>query len=221
MRYPGGKGKCFQQLINLMPPHNTYIESHLGGGAVFRNKEPAMHNIGIDKDPSVINYWLSQNISSSQFINDDAFRFLSDYKFTGNEFIYSDPPYLPETRRRNRVYKHDYSPKEHSILLNLALHIPCMMMISGYDSELYNDTLCNWQKITFNAKTHQGTKTECVWLNFKSSDKLHDPRYLGDTYRERQTIKRRQERLQIRIQKMPPIERHALIKWLHESYGER
>ncbi len=52
MSYPGGKGKCYQRLINLMPPHETYIESHLGGGAVLRNKRPAKANIGIDADVS-------------------------------------------------------------------------------------------------------------------------------------------------------------------------
>ena len=41
MKYLGGKGQTFQKLINLMPPHDVYIETHLGGGAVIRNKKPA------------------------------------------------------------------------------------------------------------------------------------------------------------------------------------
>ena len=57
MRYPGGKGKCFQRLINLMPEHATYIETHLGGGAVMRHKRPAQRNIGIDVDAQVIDAW--------------------------------------------------------------------------------------------------------------------------------------------------------------------
>ena len=36
MRYPGGKGKCYQHIINLMPMHDTYIETHLGGGEPYR-----------------------------------------------------------------------------------------------------------------------------------------------------------------------------------------
>ena len=31
MNYPGGKGGVYQRLINLMPPHEVYIETHLGG----------------------------------------------------------------------------------------------------------------------------------------------------------------------------------------------
>lgn len=57
--YPGGKGEngVFQRLINLMPPHEVYIETHLGGGAVMRNKRPARRNIGIEIDPEVIKLW--------------------------------------------------------------------------------------------------------------------------------------------------------------------
>ena len=40
-------GLC-QPLIALMPPHGTYIETHLGGGAIMKRKPPALRNIGID-----------------------------------------------------------------------------------------------------------------------------------------------------------------------------
>jgi len=42
-------GLC-QPLIAMMPPHDTYIESHLGGGAIMKRKAPAQRNIGIDRD---------------------------------------------------------------------------------------------------------------------------------------------------------------------------
>jgi DNA adenine methylase len=39
-----------QPIISMMPPHNTYIETHLGGGAIMKRKPPALNNIGIDLD---------------------------------------------------------------------------------------------------------------------------------------------------------------------------
>lgn len=54
MTYPGGKGTAYQKLINLMPPHACYIETHYGGGAVMRHKRPAADNIAIDINPDVI-----------------------------------------------------------------------------------------------------------------------------------------------------------------------
>jgi hypothetical protein len=54
MPYPGGKGNCYQHIINQMPPHDTYIETHLGGGSVMAKKRPARLNIGIEIDPDVL-----------------------------------------------------------------------------------------------------------------------------------------------------------------------
>jgi site-specific DNA-adenine methylase len=36
-RYPGGKGGAgvYQTIINNIPPHDTYIETHLGGGNIL------------------------------------------------------------------------------------------------------------------------------------------------------------------------------------------
>lgn len=61
MTYPGGKSGAgvYQTLINLMPPHEIYIEPFLGAGAVMRMKRPAKMNIGIDIDPKVIRAWQS------------------------------------------------------------------------------------------------------------------------------------------------------------------
>jgi len=48
--YPGGKNGAgvYQKIINLMPPHDVYIEPFLGGGAVMRLKRPADQSFGID-----------------------------------------------------------------------------------------------------------------------------------------------------------------------------
>jgi DNA adenine methylase len=50
--YFGSKATCglCQPIISMMPPHNTYIETHLGGGAIMKRKPPALNNIGIDLD---------------------------------------------------------------------------------------------------------------------------------------------------------------------------
>jgi site-specific DNA-adenine methylase len=61
MRYPGGKGGAgvYQTIINNIPPHDTYIETHLGGGCRFqkataRNVRSPLHSplAGQRKGPS-------------------------------------------------------------------------------------------------------------------------------------------------------------------------
>lgn len=218
MKYSGGKGKCYQRLINLMPKHHTYIEPYLGGGAVLRNKLPAQRNIGIDIDPNVISKWETDHQGIAEFINTDAIDFLNTFKFDGQELVYLDPPYLPSTRRRSKVYRYDYSEQDHIELLRTVVTLPAMVMISGYGSNLYDSVLSSWNKVTFQAKTHVDVREECVWLNFEQPKLLHDSRHLGDSFRERQTINRKRTRIHDRITKMSPHERNDLILWINETF---
>ncbi|EGH27962.1 DNA methylase [Pseudomonas syringae pv. syringae] len=219
MRYPGGKGKCYQRLINLMPPHQTYIESHLGGGAVMRHKKAAQRNIGLDLDATVIERWHTEEAGACELHHVDAVTFLQAFAFTGDELVYVDPPYVPQTRRRAKVYRCDYTEEDHVRLLNCLVILPCNVMISGYDSELYNQELAGWRKVSFPAKTHVDVREEVVWMNYEPANRLHDTRYLGETFRDRQTIQRRQARLRSRIDSMSELERHELLQWMQENYG--
>lgn len=218
MTYPGGKGKCFQQLINLMPPHDTYIETHLGSGAVLKHKRPALKNIGIDLDPEIIHSWKTKISDNYEFINTDAFDFLASYSFNGKELIYCDPPYVLSTRKRQKIYKYEYSDEQHEKLLNLLCTIPCMVMISGYISELYEQKLTNWRKEKFLAKTHTDVREEYVWLNFSAPTILHDASFLGGNFRERYTIKKRHSRLIHKFDSMSPIERNHVLEILNKKY---
>ncbi len=219
MKYPGGKGKCYQRLINLMPPHHTYIESHLGAGAVMRNKKPAIRNIGIDLDPAVHGAWSDQVQDRLELVQGDAASYLSSFPYHGNELIYADPPYLSQTRRRSKIYRFEYDQAQHESLLLTLSSVPCKVMISGYDSELYNEVLHGWRKVTFMAKTHVDLREECLWMNYAAPEELHDSRYLGDTFRERQTIARRQARLRDRVSAMDPLERSDFMRWISQTYG--
>jgi len=212
--YPGGKGKSFQHIINLLPPHGTYIETHLGGGAVLRQKRPADTSIGIDLDERVIQWWRYSHPAMATFICADAVEFLRSYSFSGNELIYCDPPYLPQTRRRLRVYKYDYSEADHVRLLAVLRSVPCSVVVSAYPSLLYESELRDWNCVYFQAKTHNGVREEKLWFNFPIPDKLHDSRYLGGNFRERQNIKRRMDRLQGKLARLTRVEQHEVVSWL-------
>ncbi len=221
MRYPGGKGKCFQHIINLMPPHRVYIETHLGGGSVLRNKRPAEKSIAVEVDPGVIQAWQADvAVFGLELVHGRAEDFLAAYPFAGDELLYVDPPYHPSTRRRSRVYAHDYTDPDHQSLLQLLLGLPCKVMLSGYACELYDRTLAGWHRHDFQAKTHRGIRTESLWLNFNPPRALHDARYLGGDFREREVTRRRLTRLQDRLTRMSDMERAAITRWLHEQWPE-
>lgn len=218
MHYPGGKGKTFQHIINAMPPHRVYIETHLGGGAVMRHKLPAARNIGIDADPKALTAWPVQQTPHVELIHGRAEEFLTQYKFRGDELVYSDPPYHPQTRKQARVYHKDYSVADHERLISILRTLPCMVIVSGYENGLYNSALDGWRTHTFRAKTHTDVREETLWLNFDPPQTLHDTRYLGHNFRERQTTKRRMQRLQEKVIRMDPLERAAFSQWLHNAY---
>jgi site-specific DNA-adenine methylase len=220
VRYPGGKGKCFQQIINLLPPHQVYIEPFLGGGAVLRNKLPAERSIGIDRDSAVIENWRRNFPELADYRIGDAFEFFRSQTWTGGELVYCDPPYLPSSRKRSSVYRHDLSESDHIRLVELLVTLPCQIVLSGYRSALYDKLLRGWGYLEFSAKAQDGIRVECVWFNYEAPKKLHDGRYIGSTFRERQNVQRRLGRLQNRIHKISKNEQHILADWLCAQLGQ-
>lgn len=220
MHCPGGKGGLYRQLINLMPPHDTYIETHLGAGAVLRNKVAAHKSIGIDIDPRVIEQWDSLDLPGTEIIEGDALVFLRGFAFTGRELVYCDPPYLPSTRRRQRIYRYDYTEACHEALLSSLVKIPTMVMISGYDSGLYGDYLSTWNRVDLRTGSHGMARNEVVWMNFQPPEVPHDKRFIGCDFREREQIRRRHSRLARKVEALRPAERALLLGWIKERFAE-
>ena len=223
MAYPGGKNGAgvFQILINLIPPHQTYIETHLGGGAIMKNKRPARKSIGIDIDPDVVAMWQSEAQGRQDLIviKGDAVVFLQEYDFQGSEFVYCDPPYMMETRKSGQLYSFEYNTEQHIDLLQTIASLPCHVMISGYWSELYYSHLKGWSVRNFEVQTRGGSPaTEYVWFNYSEPVALHDYTFLGSNFRERERIKRKKQRWVNRLVKMPLLERRALLNAIKEVF---
>ena len=187
----------------------------------MRHKKPATMNIGIDADADVLASWSALTKTNLSLVHARAEDFLSAYAFTGRELLYVDPPYFPDTRRRAKVYRCDYDIEDHVRLLKLLVSLPCMVLISGYENDLYAETLNGWTKHTFQAKTHVDVREETLWFNYDAPIHLHDNRYLGSNFRHRQNSKRRLERLKEKVEEMDPCERAAFASWLHEVYPHR
>ena len=215
--YPGGKNGAgvYQTIINHIPPHETYIEPFVGGGAVLRHIRPAASSIAIDSDASVI-----KNLSlrtKAELICGDGLKFLAHRKWTGREFVYCDPPYLMKTRKSQRpIYRQEWDTADHMWFLELVLRLPCNIAISGYASDLYNEALAGWNTITFTAQTRRGPVTETLWFNYPVPTALHDCRYLGADFRQRERIKRKADRWATKYAAMPDLEAQAVLSAMIE-----
>jgi DNA adenine methylase len=225
--YPGGKAGdgVYQKIINLMPPHRVYVEPFLGGGAIMRLKKPAACSIGIDADADVVQMWQAWTATPNlTVLQGNALDWLADGGNVADgdsTMIYCDPPYLLDTRKQHRlIYRCELSDADHVRLLSILRGLPCMVMISGYWSELYASTLHDWRSVSFQARTRGGSMaTEWVWMNFPEPLELHDYRYLGDDFRARERIKRKTARWKRRLSGMPVLERHAMMNAIVQLRG--
>lgn len=216
MGYPGGKAGAgvYQRIINEIPPHEVYIEAFAGGAAVAARKRRAARTVLVDKHAPALAPWLGE--PGVEAVHGCAIDFLASYgAWTGREFVYCDPPYVRAARRTRRDrYAHELDDAQHERLLEVLARLPCMVAVSGYWSDLYARRLAGWRLVEFEAMTRGGMATECLWLNYPAPAALHDYRYLGEDYIDRQRIKRKVERWSGKLAGLDPLERLAIVSAL-------
>jgi DNA adenine methylase len=101
-----------------------------------------------------------------QIENRNVFELIPKYS-RENVLMYLDPPYLLETRKNKKAYKHEMSFDEHEELLKLITQSKAKIVISGYMNDLYSKYLSGWRLETTTNKDQAGNrKTECIWINY-------------------------------------------------------
>lgn len=80
---------------------------------------------------------------------------------------YCDPPYLPSVRDRTKHdYAHEMDQDGHVELLSFLQTLRGMVIISGYQSEMYNSMLSGWEKVFIETFADSAKpRTEVLWLS--------------------------------------------------------
>lgn len=219
MSYPGGKGGAgvAQIIINQQPPHRFYVEPFLGFGTIMRIKRPATLSLGLDRDPIAVEQFTAfafESLPGAIAWCQDGIEWLEDrgHSKDRDTLVYCDPPYLIETRRSsNPIYRCELDEARHRRFLAAVLALDCMVQISGYWSSLYAQMLEGWRLIRFQSMTRGGPAEECLWMNYPEPKALHDYRFLGRNFRQRERIRRKTLRWTTRIAALPDLERLALF----------
>lgn len=85
-----------------------------------------------------------------------------------NVLLYLDPPYMVGTRHGKQYRCEMFDRESHAELLEVAKAHRGPVLISGHDSELYNDMLQNWHREeTISYSQICSKKREMLWMNFE------------------------------------------------------
>lgn len=109
----------------------------------------------------------AERLRGVQIENRPAIELIARFNYP-NVLIYADPPYLIQTRNSCRKqYRHEMTEKEHVQLIEALLAHRGPVLLSGYESELYNDMLRGWHKEHTTSIAQTATKRkEVLWMNF-------------------------------------------------------
>ena len=98
-----------------------------------------------------------------------------------NVLVCLDPPYVLSTRY-GRQYRYEMDDKGHNELLDVVLAHKGPVIISGYESKLYNDRLQGWHKEEATCYSQTcSKKREVLWMNFEPEQQLWMDEVLGYT----------------------------------------
>jgi DNA adenine methylase len=94
-----------------------------------------------------------------------------------------DPPYMHETRYMQSsgrgCYKHEMSDQDHVELLDTLQSLKGMVIVTGYETDLYNQSLHDWQVNKTEARISSGRgtdlRTEVLWMNPACTQALELP----------------------------------------------
>lgn len=124
---------------------------------------------------------VAERLRKVQIENRPAAELINAYN-NEDTFMYLDPPYVFETRtksNRGRQYNHEMSDSEHEQLLKTIVSSRAKVMISGYDSDMYNDYLHTWYKRSFNSCCSGGSRRrEVIWMNYEDNRQMTLDEYM-------------------------------------------
>mgnify|MGYP000656516734 FL=1 len=116
---------------------------------------------------------IAERLRMVQIENRPALEVIERFNYS-NVFMSIDPPYMLHTRT-GKQYNYEMTDSDHEELLKMLLQSKAKIMLSGYESDMYNDYLAGWGKKQFSSYAEHGKpRTETVWINY-----MHDAQQMS------------------------------------------
>lgn len=97
----------------------------------------------------------------------DALRLIERYN-TPEALIYIDPPYVRSSRKSGALYRFEMDDEQHMQLLEIITKSQALIVISGYQNELYERYLKDWKTdSTMSQTTSTEMAKETIWMNYE------------------------------------------------------
>lgn len=122
------------------------------------------------KTPEVILH-AAERLRGVQIEHRPAVELIERFNFP-NVLIYADPPYILGTRY-GKQYRHEMSDKDHCDLLDVLKAHKGPVLLSGYESRLYQENLQGWRCEERLAVAQTASRRrEILWMNFEPETQI-------------------------------------------------
>jgi DNA adenine methylase len=170
------------------------IRSFMGFGSNGHNRATGFRSNSNRSGTTPAHDWINypdslavviERLAGVVILNRDAMDVMAAHDGRGT-LHYVDPPYVFGTRADlAKDYAHELSDADHVALLEFLCTLQGMVVVSGYPSELYEDLLNGWGRITTDALADGARpRTEVLWLNPSCSSALARDRGAGTLFAE-------------------------------------
>lgn len=178
-RNRNGHGKIEPGYPAVMEAHKLLVRAQMGFGSAGATRGntgfrldtarggTSLQSLWSDLPATVLE--VTERLRNVVIENTDAYNVIKQHD-RGDTLFYLDPPYTLDTRTNKDSYgKFEMREFEHTRLLELTQKSKGMFVISGYDNELYNDTLAGWTKSSrqtaISSRNGSSTRTEVLWIS--------------------------------------------------------
>lgn len=153
-----------------------FVRSWQGVGGVKSDNLRGWRYVTAQRDATIPRRFLdlsdlqatAERLQGVQIENDDWSAVLSRYD--GSETLfYVDPPYVANTRSKShqKAYAFEMDDSDHEALLRQLCSVEGMVVLSGYDCDLYADYVGDWNRVEKKGRTSADSTeaTEVLWFN--------------------------------------------------------
>ena len=88
---------------------------------------------------------------------------------TSDTVFYLDPPYVHSSRGDTSSYGYEMTDEQHVDLAELLHNIDGRAIVSGYDTQLYDELYPKWRRVDAASKMCNSVhkpRRESLWMNF-------------------------------------------------------